>query len=324
MIEQSNIERNTPLAIWDADGRPEAEKGARPRAPRPARFDDIKEEYSFRLKEYAVKQSNWSTQSSRYQNIWDWVRRTVEPALLAPHLELLVSQQRLSLQNVVRALRDKFQPSEDNTREQVREEYKKVLETGRGGSINPQVWINDWFQALARAQTYHVAEVEGFLAIKDFLQVVATKILPSWGSQQLTLAIEANTLGEPVRTLEQYGKIFEALVQQIEGASFSGIFASLGKQPTSDSQGYSCPCKETRAEKHSWQPVHCSTLELAITGSCERTLNPRPTDEQLRDIRERLEVKGYEKLRGQLENKGWIKKGGAGGAGAYPKGAFVC
>ena len=73
IIEQSNIERNTLLAIWDADGRPEAEKGARPRAPRPARFDDIKEEYSFRLKEYAVKQSNWSMQSSRYQNIWDWV-----------------------------------------------------------------------------------------------------------------------------------------------------------------------------------------------------------------------------------------------------------
>ena len=59
------------------------------------------------------------------------------------------------------------------------EEYKKVLETSRGGSINPQVWINDWFQALARAQTYRVAEVEGFLAIKDFLQVVAAKILPS-------------------------------------------------------------------------------------------------------------------------------------------------
>lgn len=204
----------------------------------------------------------------------------------------------------------------------MREEYKKVLEVGRAGSINPQVWINNWFQALARAQTYQVAEVEGFLAIKDFLQVVATKILPSWGSQQLTLLIEANALGEPIRTLEQYGKIFEALVQQMEGASFSGIFASLGKQSDSGPQGYSCPCKETRAEKHSWQPVHCSTLELAITGSCERTLNPRPTDEQLKDIRERLAVKGYEKLRGQLENKGWIKKGGAGGA--YPKGAFVC
>jgi hypothetical protein len=97
MIEQLNIERNTPLEVWDADERPEAEKGARPRQPRAANFNDVKEEYSFRLKEYAVKQASWSTQSSRYQNIWDWVRRTVEPTLLAPHLELLVSQERLSL-----------------------------------------------------------------------------------------------------------------------------------------------------------------------------------------------------------------------------------
>jgi hypothetical protein len=43
------------LAIWDVDKRPEAEKGARLRAPCPARFNDIKEEYSFRLKEYAIK-----------------------------------------------------------------------------------------------------------------------------------------------------------------------------------------------------------------------------------------------------------------------------
>ena len=58
MIEQLNVERNTPLAVWDADKQLEAEKGARPRAPRPAKFDDIKEEYLFRLKEYAIKQAN--------------------------------------------------------------------------------------------------------------------------------------------------------------------------------------------------------------------------------------------------------------------------
>jgi hypothetical protein len=44
--------------MWDIDERLEAEKGARPRAPRPAKFDDIKEEYLFRLKEYAIKQAN--------------------------------------------------------------------------------------------------------------------------------------------------------------------------------------------------------------------------------------------------------------------------
>jgi hypothetical protein len=30
MIEQLNVERNTPLVIWDADERLKVEKGARP------------------------------------------------------------------------------------------------------------------------------------------------------------------------------------------------------------------------------------------------------------------------------------------------------
>ncbi|PMD58047.1 uncharacterized protein K444DRAFT_614609, partial [Hyaloscypha bicolor E] len=65
--------RNTLLVIWDADGRPEAEKEVRPRAPRLACFNNIKEEYSFRLKEYSIKQSNWLMQSSRenYNRILD-------------------------------------------------------------------------------------------------------------------------------------------------------------------------------------------------------------------------------------------------------------
>ena len=90
------------------------------------------------------------------------------------------------------------------------------------------------------------------------------------------MVIEANALGEPVRTLEQYGRIFEALIQQNE-RSLLAIFASLAGR--SDSQGHSCPCKETRAEKHPWKPVNYSILELATTGSCTRKLDPQPTDE---------------------------------------------
>jgi hypothetical protein len=69
MIEQLNAKRNALLVKWENDERPEAERGAKPRAPRLAKFDDVKEEYSFRLKEYAIKQASWSTQSSCYQNI---------------------------------------------------------------------------------------------------------------------------------------------------------------------------------------------------------------------------------------------------------------
>jgi len=310
MIEQLNTERQAPLVAWDKDNRPEAQKGARPKAVRPAKFEDIKEEYSFRLKEYAVKQASWSIASTQYQNIWDWVRRTVEPTLLAPHLELLVSQQKLSLQNVVRALQAKFEPSEENTREQVRENYKRILERGKIGSVAPQVWIADWFKALARAQTYQIAEVEGFMAVKDFLLAVAAKFSPSWGTSQLTLAIEANTLGEPIRSLEQYGKVFEALLESVEQQSLSSrassIFATLG--PRSD--GYSCPCKETRSERHSWPPSDCSIIELAVTGSCTKRPDPYPSDEDLQAVRERLTNRSYEKLRGQLEKKGWMKKTG--------------
>jgi hypothetical protein len=311
MIAQLNKERNAPLVDWDEDERPEAEKGARPRQPRAANFNDVKEEYSFRLKEYAILQANWTAQSSRYQHVWDWVRRTVEPALLQPHLELLIAQKKLSLQNVVRALRDKFQPSEDNTREQVREDYRRILDRGRIGSQNIKVWINDWFQALARAQTYHVSEVEGYLGVKDFLQAISHKLSPVWGERQLALIIESQALGEPIRTLEEYGKIFEALVDE-SGRGKPAVFASLGSR--SDlGIGHTCPCKESRTERHPWAPSDCSLLELAITGSTSRELDSQPSDVQLKAIRERLDTKAYERLRGVLETKGWkVKKAGMG------------
>jgi hypothetical protein len=39
----------------------------------------------------------------------------------------------------MRALRDKFEPSEDNIQEQVREDYRQILERGKSSSINLRV-----------------------------------------------------------------------------------------------------------------------------------------------------------------------------------------
>jgi hypothetical protein len=64
-------------------------------------------------------------------------------------------------------------------------------------------------------------------------------------------------------------------------------------------------------ERHPWAPLDCSILELAITGSSAKKLDPYPTDEQLRAVRERLSTRAYDKLRTQLEKKGWIKSRGA-------------
>jgi hypothetical protein len=107
--------------------------------------------------------------------------------------------------------------------------------------------------------------------VKDFLQVISHKLSPAWGERQLALVIESQALGEPIRTLEEYGKIFEALVKE-SGRGKPAVFASLGTR--SDlGIGHTCPCKESRTERHPWAPSDYSLLELAITGSTSRELD---------------------------------------------------
>ena len=135
------------------------------------------------------------------------------------------------------------------------------------------------------------------------MQTVLNKYSPIWGKQQLALIIEAKALGEPIRTLKKYGKIIKALIKETQRSKHF-VFATLG---TRSDQGHSCPCKDSRTEKHPWAPSDCSLLELAITGSTSREIE-HPSDAQLKAIRERLNGKGYEKLKGILEKKGWVEK----------------
>jgi len=319
LIASLNDERTEPTRAWDADGRPEEEKGRRPRAPVPAKFDDIKEEHSARLKSYSVQQVNWVQRSARYQHMWNWVRASVDEDLLRPHLETLVREDRISLQNVVRRLQAQFAPSDDISADRARQEYRRTLDVARHGSINPQRWYQDWNKALSRARTYRIPEIDGFLATKDFLEAISVKLVPVWGSQQLADVVVAKELGEPVRTLDQYGRAFESLIQH---ASFlngnSGVFATLGGRSDGRSErGYLCPCKETRDERHPWKPADCSILELAIRGVSTRAMSSVPSTQELDAVRERLQSRQFTDLRTNLEKKGWPVDTGSSGA-IYP------
>jgi hypothetical protein len=139
---------------------------------------------------------------------------------------------------------------------------------------------------------------------------VSSKLLPTWGAQQLALVVEANALGEPVRTLEQYGKIFEALVQET-ARTRNAVFATLGGARSGSPSGHSCPCKETRTEKHPWPPSECSILELAVKGTTAKPPDPLPTEAQLKEIRERLVSRSFAGVRNYLERKGWVIRGGS-------------
>jgi hypothetical protein len=131
--------------------------------------------------------------------------------------------------------------------------------------------------------------------------------------------VVAKELGEPVRTLDQYGRAFESLIQH---ASFlngnSGVFATLGGRSDGRSErGYLCPCKETRDERHPWKPADCSILELAIRGVSTRAMSSVPSTQELDAVRERLQSRQFTDLRTNLEKKGWPVGTESSGA-AYP------
>jgi hypothetical protein len=54
LISRLNDKRARPTRAWDANKRLEEEKDRRSCAPVPAKFDDVKEEHTTRLKSYSI------------------------------------------------------------------------------------------------------------------------------------------------------------------------------------------------------------------------------------------------------------------------------
>ncbi len=303
LINRLNNERAEPTRAQDTDERPEEEKGRRPRAPVPAKFDDVKEEHVARLKSYSIQQASWVQRSTRYQHIQNWVRASVDEDLLRPHLETLVREDGVSLQNVVRRLQAQFAPSDDISADRARQEYRRVLDTRKHRSISPQRQYEDWYKALSRARTYRLLEIEGFLAVKDFLDTMSMKLAPVQGAQQLAKVIVTKELSEPVHTLDQFRRAFESLIQHASFSSNSRVFVTLGGR--SEARGHICPCKETRDERYPQKPTDYSILELAIRRASTRTMSSVLSDQELDAVRERFQSKLFTDLRTTLRKKGW-------------------
>ena len=171
-------ERVEVVRVQEADKWLEAKKDRRLRVPVPTKFDDIKEEYTVRQKGYVIQQMSQVQRSTRYQHIQNQVKTLVDKELLRLHLEELVREDQVSLQNVVRKLQAQFASSNDITADHVRQEYRHVLDIARLRSVNPQCQYEDQNRALSRACTYKIPEIEGFLVIKDFLDAISMKLVP--------------------------------------------------------------------------------------------------------------------------------------------------
>jgi hypothetical protein len=186
---------------------------------------------------------------------------------------------------VVRRLQAQFALFDDVSADRVRQEYRRVLESAKHGLLSPQRFYKDWYKALSKARTYRLPEIKGFLAVKDFLDSISAKLALTWGTQQLAKVIVAKELGEPVCTLDQFGRVFESLIQHAAFLDInSGAFATFGGRSDrrsdrrsggrSEPRGYVCPCREMRGERHPWKPADCLILELAVRGTSTNPVSP--------------------------------------------------
>ena len=140
-----------------------------------------------------------------------------------------------------------------------------VLKRASQSRINPNTWIKEWHNVYTTAKLYKIPNIKGTVAIIDFFDAVS-KLAPSWASKELADVVTADELGLPSKTLDQYGRVFMALLYEnsnrLSGKSAPpAFFVTLGYR-SDDYEGKSrscsrsanredkaCPCKKKEGTK---------------------------------------------------------------------------
>jgi hypothetical protein len=104
-----------------------------------------------------------------YTPVYRWVMATVDPGLLQSIEEELVEEDKSNLQELVRHLKRMIAPTASSTATIIRDEYISILKQAHYESVNPTRWHQDWHKACRRGLTYKIPEVQGQLAVKEFL-----------------------------------------------------------------------------------------------------------------------------------------------------------
>jgi hypothetical protein len=294
---------------WDKDTRPMVKKGSKPVSPQPATFGDVRDYHSALLQDYEIKKLDWTNKLVRYRIIRQWLRQTVDTEILTNSTLGLEESKQSSIRKVLKALSTKYGSTDTVQITAARRAYSSVLLQASKGGVSPKHWFTDWEKALNRARALKIAEIEGTPAVIEFLMALQRKLAPTWATEQLSDLYGKDELGLPILTLEQYGQVFNRIILENQNAKHSGapvIFAILGNRtskgsaskPDSDKyKYYECPYKESKNFKYRWDPLSCTTIEIAITGSSKTWTKFKPNEEQIGKIRERLLTEYWKDLK---------------------------
>lgn len=336
LLQKKKMEAQTAYLRQLADWQKldSATRGDMPTEPPEPDAEAAQKELNEQLKGWSENSAVTTIFATRHQAVWNWINRTVDSSLLASAQVKIVSQGNATLQAVIRALRDHLAPSKSSAQTTAAEEYRATLAKARTGGIDPLKWHAQWHRAFLRAQAYDLAEVNGVLAAKDFLNAVGQRMAPDWASRALQDLIRDDELGRNSLTLEELGAWFIAVGHEGNNRTTRGpaMFTTLEEPPApaqrarrrKDRTTHDCPCRSDERPKHVWVPTDCVVLEQATKGSSDhahRLGYDALTPKEVSEIRERLQLPKWAELRTRLSQKGWLKtKAKEQRKGTYPQG----
>jgi hypothetical protein len=270
------------------------------------------------VQKFKYDHSKWQRNVAKLLNLRTWVTTTVSADLMGPVSVKMVHQGKFTLQDLIRTLKADYAPTESNTAHLVRQEYRQHLEKAKQGRISPEKWFNDWQLLYSKAQAFQITEIEGELALTDFLDALAPRIATEWApSMRRKITMDA-VLGNNSLSLDQLAKIFSTMLQEraiySEKGKADSVFATFsGKRSPSTypkiGLSHSCPCKpgsEDGCGSHRWEAINCRRLQTALTGSAGgNTPKIVITDVDRSKIIERLGQPKWSELNSLIKDKGW-------------------
>jgi hypothetical protein len=103
------------------------------------------------------------------------------------------------------------------------------------------------------------------MASKDFLTALTHKLAPVWASNELAALIKNERLGRLTDTLDEYGRVFSGIAQELVGIKPSkapGIFITIRNRSDIDPlelsaglskehfKNHKCLCRKSLTNKH--------------------------------------------------------------------------
>jgi CRISPR/Cas system Type II protein with McrA/HNH and RuvC-like nuclease domain len=115
------------------------------------------------------------------------------------------------LKGLIRKLKETLSPIRKNAVKKARKDYRNHLTNARKAQ-NPRNWVLQWKTLYLTAKSYQVKEVEGSLAVTDFLVAIRKKMAPNWAHNLILSQNNKIVWSKKRKTFFEYGKALQRVV----------------------------------------------------------------------------------------------------------------